>query len=165
MQIKVPTITACMMFTDQAEEAARFYVSVFKGAQLGRISHYGRAGTEIHGRAPGTVLTAEFSIGELMFVALNGPRSPFTEAISFQLHCDTQEEIDYYWDKLGAGGEEGPCGWLKDRFGVSWQVMPSVIPAMMTNGDQAKADRVMQTFMQMKKLDLARIERAYAGEP
>lgn len=157
-------ITPCLWFDTQAEAAARFYVSVFPNSRLGRISRYGNEGRDIHGKAPGTVMVVEFAIDGQNFVALNGgPRFTFDEAVSFQVYCDSQDEIDYYWGKLGEHGEHGPCGWLKDRFGLSWQIVPSVIPDMMTDPDRAKADRVMKAILQMKKIDIAALRRAGEG--
>lgn len=154
-------IAPCLWFDTQAE-AARFYVSVFLNAKLGRISHYGNEGQNIHGKASGMVMVAEFTLEGQNFVALNGgPHFTFDEAVSFQVFCETQDEIDYYWSRLGDGGEYGPCGWLKDRFGLSWQVVPSVVPDMMTDPDRAKSDRVMKAILQMKKIDLAVLRRAY----
>ncbi|MCC6948713.1 MAG: VOC family protein [Bradyrhizobiaceae bacterium] len=164
MPTSAKALTPCLWFDKQAEEAAKFYVSVFPNSKLGHISYYGNEGQEIHGGKPGSVLTAEFEINGQNFVALNGgPQFKFTEAISFQIHCKTQKDVDYYWDKLTAGGgSEGPCGWLKDKYGLSWQVVPNVLLEMMSEGGE-KADRVMKAFMQMKKFDIAALERAYAG--
>lgn len=165
MAISANRITPCLWFDTRAEEAARFYVSVFENAKLGTISRYPEAGHEVHGKEPGSVLTAEFEIDGQKFVALNGgPHFTFDEAISFQVHCDSQDEVDYYWEKLCEGGEEGPCGWLKDRFGLSWQVVPRVLPEMLTDPDAEKRDRVMNAMLQMKKIDIAALERAREGE-
>lgn len=159
-------ITPCLWFDTQAEEAARFYCSVFKKSQFGRISHYPDAGQSVHGRAAGSVLTVEFELEGMPFLALNaGPQFKFDEAISFQVHCKTQEEIDYYWRALTAGGgEEGPCGWLKDKFGLSWQVAPDFMGDILTGPDRAAAARVMTAFMAMKKFDIATINKAFKGE-
>jgi predicted 3-demethylubiquinone-9 3-methyltransferase (glyoxalase superfamily) len=166
MPITKHTLAPCLWFDTQAEEAARFYCSVFKNSRLGRISHYPDAGQAIHGAPAGRVLMAEFELEGQPFAALNGgPQFTFDEAVSFQIYCETQNEIDTYWNALTAdGGQEGPCGWLKDKFGLSWQVVPSVIPEMMAGPDRAAAARVMNALMTMKKLDLATIERAYAGK-
>ena len=153
-------IQPCLLFDTQAEEAAKFYVSIFDNSKLGKIAHYGKAG----GKKAGTVLTVEFELNGRPFVALNGPNFKFTEAVSFQVFCDTQKEIDFFWDALSKGGEEGPYGWLKDKFGLSWQVVPSVIPKMLTDPDPKKPERVMNAFMKMKKLDIATIQRAYDGQ-
>ncbi|HZS63649.1 MAG TPA: VOC family protein [Xanthobacteraceae bacterium] len=166
MTIAKHKIAPCLWFDTQAEEAARFYCSVFKNAKLGRISRFPNAGQDVHGKPAGSVMTVEFELEGQPFVALNGgPQFKFDEAVSFQIFCDAQPDIDYYWAKLSdGGGQEGPCGWLKDKFGLSWQVVPSAIPQMLSDPDTAKSARVMNAFMKMKKLDLATIERAYAGE-
>lgn len=154
----------CLWFDDQAEEAARFYTSIFPDSEIGRITRYGKEGFEIHGKPEGSVLTVEFRLNQMRFVALNGgPQFTFDEAISIMVQCDTQEEIDHYWDALTDGGEEGPCGWLKDRFGVSWQIVPTIVPKYLTEGDAAQAARVQQAIFQMKKLDIARLKEAFEG--
>jgi predicted 3-demethylubiquinone-9 3-methyltransferase (glyoxalase superfamily) len=166
MPIAKRKIMPCLWFDTQAEEAAKFYCSVFKNSKLGTVSHFPNAGQDVHGKPAGSVMTAEFELDGQPFLALNGgPQFKFDEAVSFQIFCDTQKDIDYYWDKLtGGGGQEGPCGWLKDQFGLSWQVVPSAIPQMMSDPDTAKSARVMNAFMKMRKLDIAAIERAYAGQ-
>ncbi len=165
MQLAAKSIAACLWFDTQAEEAAKFYVSVFKNGKLGKISRYGKAGQDVHGKKEGSVMVVEFELNGQKFTALNGgPQFKFDEAVSFQVMCDTQEEIDYFWSKLTEGGQEGPCGWLKDKYGLSWQVVPSVIPMMMTDPDGQKSDRVMNAFLKMKKLDLETITRAYEGQ-
>src|SRR5258706_14751157 len=124
MQITNTKIMLCLWFDTQAEEAAKFYVSVFENSKMGKISHYGKEGFEVHGRPAGSVMTAEFEIDGQKFVALNGgPHFKFNEAVSFQILCKTQAEVDHFWEKLAQGGNEGPCGWLKDKFGLSWQVV------------------------------------------
>jgi len=160
-------VSPCLWFDREAEEAARFYVSVFRNGRVGRISHYGKEGFEVHGRPEGLVMAVEFEIEGQSFTALNGgPNLRFTEAISFQIPCDTQEEIDYYTEKLSARGEIGPCGWLKDRFGVSWQIFPAMLPEMMCDPDKAKAARTMRAMLGMKKIDIAQLQAAYlAKEP
>jgi predicted 3-demethylubiquinone-9 3-methyltransferase (glyoxalase superfamily) len=154
--------TTCLWFDGQAEEAAHFYVSVFKNSSIGHITRYneGTPGT------PGSVMTVEFTANGQKFVGLNGgPEYKFTEAISFQIMCADQEEVDYYWTKLTEdGGENGPCGWLKDRYGVSWQVVPERLIEMIGDADQQKASRATQAMMAMGKLDIAALENAYAGE-
>ncbi|TKC00159.1 VOC family protein [Pedobacter cryophilus] len=147
-------ITPCLWFDGQAEEAANFYTSIFKDSKIGTISRYGKEGFEIHGQKEGTVLTVEFQINGQPFTALNGgPVFKFNEAVSFQVFCDTQEEIDSYWSKLTAdGGEESQCGWLKDKFGVSWQVSPNIISELMS--DPSKSERVMKVLLLMKKIDI-----------
>ncbi len=149
-----------LWFDGQAEEAAKHYVSIFKGAKMGNISRYGDAGPG----KPGSVLTASFEILGLEFVALNGgPQYKFTEAISFQIPCETQEEVDHYWNKLGEGGNFSQCGWLKDKFGVSWQVVPTALPKLLGNPDKGKASRVMQAMLKMQKLDIPKLEAAARG--
>ena len=156
-------ITPCLWFDTQAEDAAKFYTSVFENSRIKQVSRYGEAGRDVHGKKAGTVMVVEFEIEGQSFVALNGgPQFKFDEAISFQVFCDTQEEIDYFWNKLSEGGAEGPCGWLKDQFGLSWQVVPSALPKMMMDAG-AKADRIMNAVMKMKKFDLAALQRASAG--
>lgn len=152
-------IAPCLWFDNQAEEAANFYTSIFKNSKIESISRYGKEGVEVHGQKEGTVLTVSFQINGQPFTALNGgPVFKFNEAVSFQVFCETQEEIDYYWDKLRDGGEEGQCGWLKDKFGLSWQIVPTIVPKLLT--DPAKAGRVTLAFLQMKKFDLEKIKQA-----
>jgi predicted 3-demethylubiquinone-9 3-methyltransferase (glyoxalase superfamily) len=158
-------ITPCLWFDTQAEEAAKFYTSVFKNSRIGRISRYGKEGHEIHGRPEGSVLTVEFEINGQTFTAFNGgPVFKFNEAVSFQVYCENQEELDHYWEKLSRGGDAKAqqCGWLKDRYGVSWQVVPTVLAGMLQDKDTRKSERVMKELLQMKKLDIARLEQAYA---
>ena len=158
-------IAPCLWFDNQAEEAAKFYVSIFDNSGIDAVSHYGKEGFEIHRRPAGSVMTVSFRLAGQAFTALNGgPEFKFSEAISLQVFCDSQPEIDRYWRKLSEGGEEGPCGWLKDRYGLSWQVTPSVLPKMLLDSDRSKTERVMKAFMQMKKFDIAGLERAYQGK-
>jgi len=160
-------IVSCLWFDGNAEEAARFYVSVFKDARLGATTRYGEAGREIHGKPAGSVLTVEFQLNGRDFVALNGgPLFKFNEAVSFQVPCETQDEIDYYWDKLSADAVKGAqqCGWLKDKYGLSWQVVPTILPEMLKDRDREKANRVMAALLTMKKLDIAGLTRAHAGK-
>jgi predicted 3-demethylubiquinone-9 3-methyltransferase (glyoxalase superfamily) len=157
-------ITPCLWFDSQAEEAAKFYTSVFKNSRIGRIARYGKEGKEIHGRPEGSVLTVEFDINGQTFTALNGgPVFKFNEAVSFQVPCETQEDVDYYWERLSAGGDvkAQQCGWLKDKYGVSWQIVPTVLAKMLQDKDRGRADKVMKAMLQMKKLDIAELERAY----
>jgi predicted 3-demethylubiquinone-9 3-methyltransferase (glyoxalase superfamily) len=164
MKLTATRIVSCLWFDSEAEEAARFYVSIFENSRMRGISHYGEEGYEIHGRKAGTVMTAEFEIAGQNFVALNGgPHFKFSEAISFQVMCDTQEEIDYFWSRLSQGGQEGPCGWLKDKFGLSWQVVPVALIDMLKNPDTKKSQRVTRAFLQMKKFDIAALKRAFDG--
>lgn len=158
-------ITPCLWFDDQAEEAARFYASIFPDARIGKITRYGKEGFEIHGRPEGSVMTAEFELDGQTFTALNGgPVFRFNEAISLQVDCETQAEVDHFWEKLSEGGDESAqqCGWLKDRYGVSWQIVPAILRRMLQDPDAAKSGRVMKALLQMKKLDIARLEQAYA---
>lgn len=158
-------ITPCLWFDTEAEAAANFYVGIFDNSRIGRIARYGKVGQEIHGKAPGSVMTVAFEIDGQSFLALNGgPQFTFSEAVSFIVSCETQAEIDRFWAKLSDGGEEGPCGWLKDRFGVSWQVVPSILPQLMTDPDPGKPQRVMKAILEMKKLDVAALERVAAGQ-
>jgi predicted 3-demethylubiquinone-9 3-methyltransferase (glyoxalase superfamily) len=159
-------ITPCLWFDDNAEEAANYYVSIFKNSKVGDVTHYGKEGYEIHGREEGSVLTVEFEIEGQKFVALNGgPIFKFNEAVSFQVHCETQQELDYYWDKLSEGGDEKAqqCGWLKDKYGVSWQIVPMDLIKMLKDKDKKKSERVMKVMLQMHKLDIDKLKRAYEG--
>jgi predicted 3-demethylubiquinone-9 3-methyltransferase (glyoxalase superfamily) len=152
-------ITPCLWFDSQAEEAATFYTSIFRNSKIESISRYTNEGKEIHGQEEGKVLTVNFQINGQSYTALNGgPIFKFSEAVSFQVFCDTQDEIDYFWNKLTEGGEEGQCGWLKDKFGLSWQVVPSILPQLIT--DPEKAERVTRAFMQMKKFDIDKLLQA-----
>ena len=156
-------IVPCLWFDGNAEEAVKFYASVFKKTRIGRISRYGEEGYEIHGKRAGTVLTIEFELLGQLFIALNaGPEFKFNEAVSFQVHCKTQKEIDYYWEKLSAGGDERAqqCGWLKDKFGLSWQIVPEVLGKMMTDKDPRQSERVMKALLPMKKLDIKALKQA-----
>jgi predicted 3-demethylubiquinone-9 3-methyltransferase (glyoxalase superfamily) len=154
-------ITPCLWFDTQAEEAARFYASIFKRSRIGAISRYG----EGMPKPKGTVLTVSFTLEGQSFLALNGgPQYPFTPAISMSVDCKTQKEVDTLWEKLSAGGQPGPCGWLTDRFGVSWQIVPSVLVKLMTDKDPVKARRVTDALMKMGKLDIAALQRAHRGK-
>ena len=158
----------CLWFDSQAEEAARFYIGIFENSRINTITRYGTAGREIHGRPEGSVMTVEFELDGQKFTALNGgPHFKFNEAVSFEIHCETQEEIDYYWDKLTAGGDPKAqqCGWLKDKFGLSWQVVPTELTAMLTDETSEASQRAFEAMLDMKKLDIAELKRAYEGEP
>jgi len=160
-------ISPCLWFDGQAEDAATFYTSIFRNSKITAISHYGEAGHEVHGQKAGTVLTVSFELEGISFTALNGgPLFKFNEAVSFQIDCQTQEEVDYFWDKLSAGGpsEAQQCGWLKDKFGLSWQVVPSILPSLISHPDTVKSQRAFQALMDMKKLDIAALQRAFDGE-
>jgi predicted 3-demethylubiquinone-9 3-methyltransferase (glyoxalase superfamily) len=157
-------ITPFLWFDTQAEEAAQFYTTIFNNSLINQISRYGRAGQEKHGKEAGSVMTVAFELEGQGLLALNGgPHIKFNEAISFQIACETQAEIDYFWRKLSDGGEEGPCGWLKDKFGLSWRVVPAILPHLLTDDDKAKSERTMSALLQMKKLDIAALQRAHAG--
>ena len=153
----MPKITPFLWFNDQAEAAMNFYVSIFKNSKAGSVTRYGDAGPG----PKGSVMTANFQLEGLDFTALNGgPQFPFTEAVSFVVHCETQQEIDHYWDKLTAGGKPVQCGWLKDKFGLSWQVVPDVLPRLLKDPDPRKAQRVMKAMLHMVKIDIARLQQA-----
>ena len=162
--MRARTITPCLWIDQQAEEAARFYTSIFKNSKVGSIARYGEAGHEIHGRPAGTAMSVAFELDGQAFTALNGrPVFKFNEAISFQVGCETQEELDYYWDKLSDGGDRKTqqCGWLRDRFGISWQIVPTVLGAMLQNQDAGKSQRVMKALLQMRKLHIETLKQAY----
>ena len=163
----IQRIAPCLWFDHQAEEAARFYASVFKNSKIVNITRYGKAGYEIHKRPAGSVMTVEFELDGQRFTGLNGgPLFKFTEAISLQINCETQQEIDHYWEKLTEGGDPKgqQCGWLKDKFGLSWQVVvPEMMARMMADPESAKSQRAMEVVMKMKKPIIADLERAYAG--
>ena len=162
----IQKITPCLWFDDQGEEAAKFYCGIFPNSKLGAVSRYGEAGKEIHQKQPGTALTVAFELDGQQFTALNGgPMFKFNEAISLSVGCDDQKEVDYYWEKLGAGGDPQAqqCGWLKDKFGLSWQIVPNALAKMMGDPDPARTNRVVGALLQMKKLDLPELERAYRG--
>ena len=158
-------VTPFLWFDTQAEEAAQFYTSIFDNSRIVRVNRYGKAGRETHGMAAGSVMTVEFEIEGQALVALNGgPHFKFTEAFSLQVSCETQAEIDYFWSKLSEGGEESRCGWLKDKYGLSWQIVPAALPQMLMDADRAKSERAMGALMQMKKFDIAALQRAYSGQ-
>lgn len=160
----VQKITPCLWFDNQAEEAAKFYVSLFENSAMGAVTRYGKEGFEVHGRPEGSVLTVSFRLEGQEFTALNGgPHFKFSEAISFVVRCETQTEVDRYWDKLRDGGDQRAqqCGWLKDKYGVSWQIVPAALFEMMSGTDRIKSERVMRAVLQMKKLDVAALRRAY----
>ncbi len=159
-------ITPFLWFDNQAEEAAKFYTSVFKNSKVGSILRYDEASAKGAGRPVGSVLTIEFEIAGQKFTALNGgPEFKFNESISFVVNCETQNEVDYFWEKLMAdGGQESQCGWLKDKFGVSWQITPTVLIDMLNDKDAKKAERVMKAMMQMQKIDIKTLKEAYAGK-
>jgi len=163
----VQAISPCLWFDDQAEAAARYYVSIFKKGKVLAVTYYPAVGQEIHGRKAGTVLAVEFIVNGLAFTALNGgPQFKFNEAVSMQVICRTQKEIDYYWEKLRAGGDPRAqaCGWLKDKYGLSWQVVPEGIARMFKNPKSKATERAFAALMQMKKLDIAELEAAFQGK-
>jgi predicted 3-demethylubiquinone-9 3-methyltransferase (glyoxalase superfamily) len=155
-------ITPCLWFDTEGEEAAKFYTSIFPNSRITHVARYGEAGP----RAAGTAMTVSFELDGKQFVALNGgPEFSFSEAISFQVDCRSQEEVDDYWSRLSAGGEEGPCGWLKDRYGLSWQIIPSRLTELLADPDPETSQRVMAAMLQMKKIEIAQLEEAAAGAP
>ena len=160
----VQKITPFLWFDNQAEDAAKFYVSIFGNSALGTVNRYGKEGFEVHGRPEGSAMTVSFSLEGQEFTALNGgPHFKFTEAISFVVKCETQSEVDHYWEKLGQGGDERAqrCGWLKDKYGVSWQIVPTALFELMGGTDATGSQRVMQAMLRMKKLDVAALRQAY----
>ena len=165
--MKLSKISPCLWFDDKGEEAARFYCSVFKRSKILAISHFGTAGYETHRRPAGSVMTIEFELEGLTFTALNGgPAFTFNEAVSLQVMCDTQDEIDYYWNALSVGGDPKAqqCGWLKDKFGLSWQVAPASLAEMFADTDSEKTGRLMVAMLEMKKFDIAALKKAYDGK-
>lgn len=164
--MQLQKITPCLWFDSQAEEAARFYCGIFDNSRILGISRYGEAGSEIHGKPAGSILTVAFELAGQTFTALNGgPVFRFNEAISLQVSCADQAEVDRYWDRLAAGGDPAAqqCGWLKDRYGLSWQVVPADLGDMMSDTTDRRSERVMAALLQMKKLDLAALHQAYSG--
>jgi predicted 3-demethylubiquinone-9 3-methyltransferase (glyoxalase superfamily) len=165
MQV-IQKITPCLWFDDQAYEAVEFYTAIFRNSKIVNIARYGEAGHEVHRKPAGTVMTVAFELEGQAFTALNGgPMFTFNEAISFQVNCETQEEVDYYWEKLSEGGDETAqqCGWLKDKYGASWQVIPTVLPEMINDPDSEKSQRAMTAMLQMKKIDIDELKRSYGG--
>ena len=157
-------ITPFLWFDNQAEEAVNFYTSIFKSSKGRNATRYDEEGSEVSGRPKGSVMTVPFQLEGQDFVALNGgPMFKFTEAVSFVVNCETQKEVDHFWEKLSAGGQEMQCGWLKDRFGVSWQIVPTILPEMLQDKDPEKAKRVMAAMLKMKKIDIQGLKQAYGG--
>ncbi len=157
-------ITPFLWFDSQAEEAAKFYTSIFKNSKIEKITRYGEAGEKASGRPKGSVMTVQFQLVGQDFVALNGgPHFKFTKAISFVVHCKTQREVDYFWKKLSAGGKEVQCGWLKDKYGISWQIVPTILPELLSDKNAVKSQRVMQALLKMVKLDIKALKQAYNG--
>lgn len=158
-------MTICLWYDDQAEEAVNFYNSIFEVSAIGKISRFGKEGFEFHGKPEGTVMSVEFSINDMNFVAINGgPVFKFSEAVSIIVNCDTQQEIDHYWTKLSEGGEESQCGWLKDKYGLSWQINPSILPELLTDTDITRKSRVLNIMFQMKKFEIEKLMDAYNGK-
>jgi predicted 3-demethylubiquinone-9 3-methyltransferase (glyoxalase superfamily) len=163
---KTKRITPCLWFDTQAEEAARYYAGIFKNSKIGTITRYGAAGFETHKKPAGSVMTVEFELNGQPFTALNGgPDFKFNEAISMQVYCANQTEIDFYWEKLGAGGDPKAqvCGWLKDKYGLSWQIVPEDMEELFKDQDSPGAQRAMEAMLKMKKIDIAELRRAYDG--
>lgn len=162
--VTLTKITPNLWFDKNAEEAVNFYISIFKNSDIERLTRYGKEGFEIHGMPEGTVMTIDFSLDGQNFVALNGgPHFKFNEAVSFIISCNMQEEVDYYWEKLSAGGDPSAqvCGWLKDKFGLSWQITPKVLQDMISSKDTEKAGKVMNAMLKMKKIDIETLEKAF----
>jgi predicted 3-demethylubiquinone-9 3-methyltransferase (glyoxalase superfamily) len=162
----VQRITPCLWFDDQAEDAVQYYTSIFNNAKITSVSRYSDAGQQVHHKPPGSVMVIAFELDGVGFTALNGgPQFRFNEALSLQVNCDNQQELDYYWNRLTEGGEPGAqrCGWLKDKYGLSWQVVPTILPGLLMDADPAKAQRVMQAMLKMKKLDIMQLRQASAG--
>jgi predicted 3-demethylubiquinone-9 3-methyltransferase (glyoxalase superfamily) len=155
-------ITAFLWFDNQAEEAVKFYTSIFKNSKIKGVTRYGEAGAEVSGRPKGTVMTVTFEVEGQEFVALNGgPHFKFTEAISFVVNCEKQDDVDELWEKLSEGGEKGQCGWLKDKYGMSWQIVPTVLGEMLQDRDPKKSEKVMKAMLQMGKIDIKTLKQAY----
>ncbi|MGI0063613.1 MAG: VOC family protein [Nitrosopumilaceae archaeon] len=162
--MSVQKITPFLWFDNQAEEATKFYTSIFRDSKIGKVTRYGKEGYEIHRMPEGMIMTTEFQIEGQKFVTINGgPHFKFNEAISFVVNCVTQEEVDYYWEKLSEGGDEKVqmCGWLKDKYGLSWQVIPTVLVQMLQDKDKKKSEKVMGAMLQMKKIDIKKLKHAY----
>lgn len=162
----VQRISPCLWFDNEAEQAAQYYTGIFKNSRIGTITRYGKAGFETHHQPAGSVMVVAFELDGQKFTALNGgPQFKFNEAISLQVNCETQKEIDYYWEKLSPAGDPKAqqCGWLKDKFGLSWQVVPTMMGEFFKNEDSAKSQRVMEVMLRMKKIDTAELDRARAG--
>jgi predicted 3-demethylubiquinone-9 3-methyltransferase (glyoxalase superfamily) len=160
-------IASNLWFDHQAEQAAKYYTGIFKNSRINKVTHYGKEGFEIHGQKDGSVMTVEFELDGQKFIALNGgPLFKFNESVSFVVECESQDEVDYYWDKLTAGGDPKAqqCGWLKDKHGLSWQVVPTILPKLMEDSDKERSGRVMNAMLKMKKLDIAKLRDAYEGK-
>lgn len=161
----IQKITSCLWFDDKAEEAAKFYVSIFKNSKVRNITHYGEEGAKVSGRPKGSVMTVTFQLDGQEFMALNGgPQFKFTEAVSFIVNCKSQEEINELWEKLSEEGQKGPCGWLKDKYGLSWQIVPTVLGEMMQDQDSEKTNSVMSAILQMNRIEIKRLHQAYTQQ-
>jgi len=159
------SMAICLWFDTQAEEAARFYTSIFKNSSIGNITRFGKEGFEVHGMPEGTAMTVDFELNGMKFIAINGgPIFKFSEAISIVVNCENQEEIDHYWEHLTLEGEASQCGWLKDKFGVSWQIIPTILPKFFAEQDPEKKSRVMGTLYQMTKFNIQAMKEAYEGK-
>jgi predicted 3-demethylubiquinone-9 3-methyltransferase (glyoxalase superfamily) len=166
MQTSRQKITPLLWFDSQAEEAVIFYISIFKNSRIVSVTHYGKEGAEASGRPKGTVMTVAFQLDGQEFVALNGgPPFKFNEAVSFVVDCDSQDEVDYYWENLSEGGDEKAqqCGWLKDKYGLSWQIVPTVLNELLSDPDPVKSGRAMKAMLPMKKIDIEMLKKAVAG--
>jgi predicted 3-demethylubiquinone-9 3-methyltransferase (glyoxalase superfamily) len=164
MQV-IQKIAPCLWFDDQAEEAVKFYTGVFRNSKIVKVARYGEVGREVHGKPAGSVMIVAFELDGQAFTALNGgPIFKFNEAISFQVNCETQEEVDYYWEKLSEGGDKKAqqCGWLKDKYGASWQVVPTILPELVSDPDSAKSQRAFKAMLKMKRIDIDELKRAFA---
>jgi predicted 3-demethylubiquinone-9 3-methyltransferase (glyoxalase superfamily) len=158
-------ITPFLWYDDKADEAANFYVSLFENSKIGNIARYDEAAAKASGRPVGSVMVVDFQLEGQEFSALNGgPHFKFTEAVSFVVNCETQQEVDEFWEKLSAGGEESQCGWLKDKYGLSWQVVPTILGELLADKDPEKSQRVMKAMLQMKKLDIKTLKQAHEGQ-
>lgn len=163
--MKHQEMTLCLWFDDQAEQAANFYTSVFADSAIGKISRFGKEGFEFHGQPEGTAMAVEFRLNKMKFTAINGSRNlKFNESVSIIIHCDTQEEIDHYWENLSKGGEAQACGWLKDKFGISWQVNPAILSDYLSDTDKTRKSRVEKIAFQMKKFDIEKLKKAFNGQ-
>jgi len=164
MEINMQRFTPCLWYDDKAEEAAKFYTSIFKNSKIKDITHFGESGAKESGQPKGSVMTVTFDLDGQEFMALNGgPAFQFTPAISFIVNCATQKEVDELWEKLSASKADEQCGWLKDKYGVSWQITPTIVNEMIQDKDPVKSERVMKAIVQMKKIDIEALKRAYEG--
>jgi predicted 3-demethylubiquinone-9 3-methyltransferase (glyoxalase superfamily) len=162
--MKSQEMNICLWYKDQAEEAANYYTSIFQDSEIGQITRFGKEGFEYHGQPEGSAMAVDFRLNQMKFIAVNGAtKDIFNDSVSIVIQCETQEEIDHYWSRLTDGGQEMPCGWLKDRFGVSWQITPAILPKYLTDEDTVKRNRVEHVAFQMKKFDIEALQKAYNG--